>query len=205
MSKRNKDGMGELKERLAALEEQMAGITQAWQGLADLKPGATLVVGESWATAQPETPEATQLLRDFLPALSQMAQTANQPLLFVATADGQQSAGGSPIPFASLAVEENVRPLADLGAALGNLSRVKMLQALLTQEECSTVALAEASGASGGNLYQHLSELHTANLVFQPSRGRYRLTPTGGWIVAMLFYCGFQVRFGHNTPTEHKG
>jgi predicted transcriptional regulator len=61
-----------------------------------------------------------------------------------------------------------------------------MLSALMAQEECTTGLLAETSGVSGGNLFQQLNELYSANLIFQPSRGRYRLTEFGRIVVGML-------------------
>jgi predicted transcriptional regulator len=61
-----------------------------------------------------------------------------------------------------------------------------MLFVLLSQEECTTSLLAETSGVSGGNLYQQLNELYSANLIFQPSRGRYRLSEIGRLIVEVL-------------------
>jgi len=79
--------------------------------------------------------------------------------------------------------------LATLYAACGNPTRIRLLQTLYMREECTKKELSEASGASGGNLYQQLGELHHIHLITQPQRGHYRLTDQGRSIVEVLFWC----------------
>jgi hypothetical protein len=60
--------------------------------------------------------------------------------------------------------------------------------------ERTTAELAVACNTSGGNLYQHLNELHAAHVIYQPSRGHYRLTVNGQYATDMLLFCALQVR-----------
>ena len=182
MSKRNKDEIADLKDRVATLEQRLESVAWLWQNSdsEDTNPATS--------NRSVTEPAVEKILKDLLPALGGLAASRDERLLIVAHAGPHGAEGGNPLSVTSLANEESVRSLAGLGSAIGHISRVKMLQALLTQQECTTTVLAEVSGASGGNLYQHLNELDTAKLVFQPSRGHYRLTPTGESAVALLFY-----------------
>ncbi len=184
MSKRNKDDIAALQERVEVLEQQIAGLL----GL-EYRP---VTPGAFGHPPPKESLTASKFLRDILPALGRRANSEAARLLVVAMADQEGALGGGPVAVQNLAVDEAVRPLAGLGTAISHVSRLKMLQALLLHQECTTTELAEISGASGGNLYQHLNELNTANLIFQPSRGHYRLTPGGQWTVALLFFVARQ-------------
>jgi hypothetical protein len=124
--------------------------------------------------------------RQAVMTLKTMADLRHEPLIFIAAADPHTVSTSGPQPVQPLLSEEVRGRFVRLGAALSNLPRLKMLFVLLAQEECTTGLLAEASGVSGGNLFQQLNELHSANLIFQPSRGRYRLTESGRLLIEVL-------------------
>lgn len=186
------DDLGEFGRRLASLERDVTELkgrlglptsneSQAW-------------VGHTTRVQDMDAPTAREQLQAVLPALQALARERNERLQFVAFADSQTASGGGPNASRALARDDLVPPLATLAAAVGNPTRAKLLQLLVLKEECSVTELSEGSGATGGNLYQHLNELHGANLLHQPARGRYRLTANGRFTVEMLFWCALQVR-----------
>jgi DNA-binding transcriptional ArsR family regulator len=134
------------------------------------------------------------LVHDGLRALTTAAHEMKERLLFVAFADTQTAFKDGAIRTRSLVTEQNVPLVATLGSACGNPTRARMLQYIYEQEECTKTELSTASGAVGGNLYQHLNELHRAHLLTQPRRGIYRLTPQGRNIVEVLFWSAIQTR-----------
>jgi hypothetical protein len=118
-----------------------------------------------------------------LPALLTIAKARQEAQLFVAFAEQETASGGGPEPIRWQFGDAHLEPLTRLGTAVSNASRVKLLQVLRREGESTTAALGAASGLAGGNLYQQLNELHAANLLFQPQRGKYRLTPSGRFAV----------------------
>jgi hypothetical protein len=140
-----------------------------------------------------------------LPALLARTQASNETSgrnerrILVAYADSQTACADWPITTSVLMRDQNVQPLATLGAACGNPTRAKVLQMLYVRGECSKTELSEASGAVGGNLYQHLGELHRVQLLAQPRRGVYRPSAQGRCIVELLFWCADQ---GHRMERE---
>ena len=145
------------------------------------------------------------LVQHTLPALLARAQANNESIgrnerrMLVAFADSQTAYADWPITTSLLMRDQNVQPLATLCAACGNPTRAKLLQILCTRGECSKTELSEASGAVGGNLYQHLGELYRVQLLTQPRRGVYQLTARGRRIVELLFWCADQE---HHTERE---
>ncbi len=177
-----------LNERVARLEETVAA-------LAGQLPTET--EGEAATAVQPDLWQDSASIRDLhrasLQALQAYAKEAQSPVVFVATADEQSAASGGPDSVLQLTKAGNIQPLAFLGVAIGHPSRVKIIRLLLLQEECSITELAGVSEAMGGNLYQHLDAIQAANLLYQPGRGRYRLTESGQRVAAVLFWCALQV------------
>ncbi len=186
------DDIADLRRRLERIEQQI-GMGQ---------PVAPSGVAPDWAgtigrVKKMEPPAAMDYLQGVLGALQSIAKMGNDRLLFVASADARTGSGGGPSPVGRTADdEETARSLVRVGTAVGNPLRVKLLQALVLHEERSTADLAAACGTSGGNLYQHLNELHAANLIYQPGRGRYRLTANGQHAADVLFWAALQVRRG---------
>jgi hypothetical protein len=148
-------------------------------------------------------------LRDLLVGLLAVRQHANEPgmkhLLLVASADGQTARAELPITIPELIPEHNMEALATLCAACGNPTRVKLLQVLYLREECTKAELVQASGTSGGNLYQQLGELHRVHLLTQPQRGHYRLTTHGRSIIEVLFWCADRLTRSPLQETDQVG
>ena len=193
------DDQAEFRHRLESLEQEVIEL-KGMLGMQQSKEQGTWVVGRVEKVEEMDVQTARTHLQDMLPALQALARERNERLHFVAFADSQTASGGGPSPSRAFARDEMVQPLASLAAAVGNPTRAKLLQMLLLREECTVAELSETSGATGGNLYQHLNELHGANLIYQPGRGRYRLTANGQFTVEMLFWCAVQVR--RNLPPE---
>jgi len=184
------DDIADLRRRLERVEQHMA----MGQAVASSGPSSGWV-GTTRPVKAMDPAAAMTHLHDALDALQAVAKTANDRLIFVASADAQTGSGGGPSPVRRTADDdETVRSLVRVGAAVSNALRVKLLQALVLHGERSTADLAAACGTSGGNLYQHLNELHAANLIYQPGRGRYRLTANGQPAVDVLFWAALQVR-----------
>ena len=193
------DDQAEFRHRLESLEQEVIEL-KGMLGMQQSKEQGTWVVGRVEKVEEMDVQTARTHLQDMLPALQALARERDERLHFVAFADSQTASGGGPSPSRAFARDEMVQPLASLAAAVGNPTRAKLLQMLLLREECTVTELSETSGATGGNLYQHLNELHGANLIYQPGRGRYRLTANGQFTVEMLFWCAVQVR--RNLPPE---
>ncbi len=193
------DDQAEFRHRLESLEQEVIEL-KGMLGMQQSKEQGTWVVGRVEKVEEMDVQTARTHLQDMLPALQALARERDERLHFVAFADSQTASGGGPTPSRAFARDEMVQPLASLAAAVGNPTRAKLLQMLLLREECTVTELSETSGATGGNLYQHLNELHGANLIYQPGRGRYRLTANGQFTVEMLFWCAVQVR--RNLPPE---
>ncbi len=180
----------DLRRRLENVERHVTALQRAL-------PSGTM---SGWVSApRPvtvmEPAVALAHLQEVLDALQTVAKTANDRLLFVASADAQTGSGGGPSPVRRTADDdETVQSLIRVGTAVSNPLRVKLLQALVLHDERTTADLAAACGTSGGNLYQHLNELHAANLIHQPGRGRYRLTANGQHAADVLFWAALQVR-----------
>ena len=144
------------------------------------------------------------LVQHVLPAMLTLTQASNESTgrnehrMLVAFADSQ-TAEAWPVTTSLLMRDQNIEPLATLCAACGNPTRAKLLQILCVRGECSKTELSEASGAVGGNLYQHLGELYRVQLLAQPRRGVYQLTARGRYIVELLFWCADQ---GHHNERE---
>jgi len=182
--------MADLRRRLERVEQQVAAMHSAPPS--GSAPGWTSTTRRVTAM---EPSAALAHLHDVLNALQAVAKTANERLLFVASADTQTGSGGGPCPVRRTADDdETAQALTRLGGAVSNPLRVKLLQALVLHDERTTADLAAACGTSGGNLYQHLNELHAANLIYQPRRGRYRLTVNGQHAADVLFWAALQVR-----------
>jgi hypothetical protein len=184
-----------LRQRVERLEQELAAV----QG----KPAPP----QSWTTRIQFVPTldlatAQELLQGVLPALLTIAKARQEAQLFVAFAEQETASGGGPEPIRWQFGDAHLEPLTRLGTAVSNASRVKLLQVLRREGESTTAALGAASGLAGGNLYQQLNELHAANLLFQPQRGKYRLTPSGRFAVDLLFYAALQVRGG---PAQEQG
>jgi DNA-binding transcriptional ArsR family regulator len=186
------DDQAEFRHRLESLEQEVIELKRTL-GLQQSKE-QDIWVGRVEKVEEMDVQTARTHLQDTLPALQALARERNERLHFVAFADSQTASGGGPSPSRAFARDELVQPLASLAAAAGNPTRAKLLQMLLLRGECTVTELSEVSGATGGNLYQHLNELHGANLIYQPGRGRYRLTANGQFTVEMLFWCAVQVR-----------
>ena len=187
-----RDDQVEFRRRLESLERE---VTELKGILGRQKRNESHTwVGRIEQVKEVDAQTAMEQLQAVLPALQALARERNERLHFVAFANSQTASGGGPSPSRAFARDELVQPLASLAAAVGNPTRAKLLQLLLLKEECSVAELSEVSGATGGNLYQHLNELHGANLIYQPGRGRYRLTANGQFTVEMLFWCAVQVR-----------
>lgn len=155
------------------------------------------------ATRHFESSEALAHLQQVLPALAALARERNDRLLFVAAADPQTGGSGGPSSVRRLAAgEESVRSAAHLASAVSNPLRARMLRDLLIEGERTTAELAAGSGASGGSLHQHLNELHGANLIYQPARGRYRLTANGQYAAEMFFHAAREVRRASPLPDQ---
>jgi len=182
--------VAKLRRRLESVEQRVAELQSVgpvtsplgWVGIA----GRVKTIEPTVAMAH---------LHGVLDALHAVAKAANDRLLFVASADGQTGSGGGPSPARQTADDdETAHALTRLGTAVSNPLRVKLLQALVLHDERTTADLAAACGTSGGNLYQHLNELHAANLIYQPGRGRYRLTANGQHAADVLFWAALHVR-----------
>ena len=148
-------------------------------------------------------------LRDLLVGLLAVRRHTSQPgmnhLLLVASADGQTARVEWPIALPELMQEHNQEALATLCAACGNPTRVKLLRVLYLRVECTKVELVQASGTSGGNLYQQIGELHRVHLLTQPQRGHYRLTTHGRSIVEVLFWCADRLQRSPLQETDQVG
>ncbi len=184
------DEIADLRRRLERVEQQIGmGQPATPSGTASGWVGTTSRVKKMEASA------AMAHLQGVLDALQSMAKMADDRLLFIASADAQTGSSGGPSPVRRTADDdETARSLVRVGTAISNGLRVKLLQALVLHGERSTADLAAACGTSGGNLYQHLNELHAANLIYQPGRGRYRLTANGQHAADVLFWAALQVR-----------
>jgi len=180
----------DLRQRLERVEQQVAKLhAMASSGSA---PGWVKTTGRVKVM---EPSVAMAHLHDVLDALQAVAKAANDRLLLVASADAQTGSGGGPDSIRRTAGDdETAQSLVRVGTAVSNPLRVKLLQALVLHDERTTADLAAACGTSGGNLYQHLNELHAANLIYQPGRGRYRLTANGQHAADVLFWAALQVR-----------
>lgn len=183
-----------LRQRVDRLEQDLAALQgtpppRGWTKQVQSVPTLDLATAED-------------LLQGVLPALLTIAQARQEAQLFVAFAEQDTASGGGPSPIRGHLRDEHLEPLTRLGTAVSNGSRAKLLQVLRLQGESTTAALASASSLAGGNLYQQLNELHAANLIFQPQRGKYRLTPSGRFAVDLLFYAALQVRGG---PAQVQG
>ncbi|HEX2035209.1 MAG TPA: helix-turn-helix domain-containing protein [Chloroflexota bacterium] len=188
-------GLSELQRRVEALEAAVAafqGQRTEGRGAQRTGPAARDEVGPV-PELDPATAEV-RLLEGMLPALQAVARQRQDRLLLVAVADATSWSGGSPQSVRALVEADLAGALARLGAAAGSGPRARLLQAMARGEERTTAELARASGASGGNLYQHLHALHGANLLYQPARGRYRLTANGQLAVELLLCAALQVR-----------
>ncbi len=193
--------VADLRRRLESIEQQVAKLQPAssW-GAA---PGWVKTTGRVKAM---ESSAAMTHLHEVLDALHAVAKTANERLLFVASADAQTGSGGGPCAVRRTADDdETAHALVRVGSAVSNPLRVKLLQALVLHDERTTADLAAACGTSGGNLYQHLGELHAANLIYQPGRGRYRLTANGQHAADVLFWAALQVRRSLPPEVGHGG
>jgi DNA-binding transcriptional ArsR family regulator len=176
----------EVKTKLRHLEDELNAVKKLLQhivGRQDANPsmGNTSVPNQIFDPAAAEA-----AFRQTLMTLRSIAVLRNERFIFIATADPQNVTTSGPQPVQALLTEEIKPLLAKLGAALSNPTRLKMLFILMLQDECTTGLLAETSGVSGGNLFQQLNELYSANLILQPSRGRYRLTESGRIVVEVL-------------------
>lgn len=182
--------VADLRRRLESVEQQVSKLQSA--SSSGSAPGWVKTTGRV-KVMEPST--ATTHLHDALDALQAVAKTANDRLLFVASADAQTGSSGGPCSVRRTAGDdETAQALVRVGAAVSNPLRVKLLQSLVLHNERTTADLAVACGTSGGNLYQHLNELHAANLIYQPGRGRYRLTANGQHAADVLFWVALQVR-----------
>jgi len=176
--------MGGGSEALEVIRRRLARVERAVADLQGVHPGDDNRDNRAEAALHRET----------LRVLTARSRERGERLILIASADGDTGAMGGPDAVREFATEDMEQPLVALGSAVGHATRVKLLRALVVRGECAIAELAEASGASGGNLYQHLNELHRANLIDQPGRGRYRLTENGQHAVDVLFWCALQVR-----------
>lgn len=177
--------VADLRRRLESVEQQVSKLQSA--SSSGSAPGWVKTTGRV-KVMEPST--ATTHLHDALDALQAVAKTANDRLLFVASADAQTGSSGGPCSVRRTAGDdETAQALVRVGAAVSNPLRVKLLQSLVLHNERTTADLAVACGTNGGNLYQHLNELHAANLIYQPGRGgtgsrrtgSTRRTCSSGW------------------------
>ncbi len=194
--------LDEVKARLGHLENELGMVKEVLQQAVNGQ-GASFAQKNQPDPGQPgqffDAAVAEAAFRQALITLRGMAALRNERFIFIATAGPQNVNTSGPQPVRGLLSEETIPRLAKIGAALSNLPRLKMLFVLLAQEECTTGLLAEASGVSGGNLFQQLNELYSANLIFQPSRGRYRLTDSGRQIIEVLSWA---VSNGGKNPVQ---
>lgn len=138
---------------------------------------------------------AMELLKSAMQAVQSIARDRGKRVLFVATGDPRGGGAGGPDSVRGMASdEETAEHLARLASAVGSPEVVKLLQALVLAEERTTAELADAGGATGADLARHLDALHEAHLIYQPGRGRYRLTASGRYAAEMLFWSALQVR-----------
>lgn len=177
---------GEIRARLGHLESELNAMKEVLQQVVRGQGGNPIQRNPSGPGQMFDPAAAEASFRQTLITLRSIAVLRNERFIFIAAADPQNIITSGPQPVQALLTEEIKPVLANLGAALSNLTRLKMLFVLMLQEECTTGLLAEASGVSGGNLFQQLNELYSANLIFQPSRGRYRLSESGRLIVEVL-------------------
>ena len=178
---------GEVRDRMGQLENELSAIKEVLQQVVKNQGGNNPTQKNPPDPGQMFDPAAAEAsFRQSLFTLRSMAVLRNERFIFIAAADPQNVITSGPQPVQALLTEEIKPLLANLGAALSNPTRLKMLFVLMVQEECTTGFLAEATGVSGGNLFQQLNELYSANLIFQPSRGRYRLSESGRLIVEVL-------------------
>lgn len=178
--------LGEVKAKLRHFEDELSTMKELLQHVVE-RQGANPSMGNTPGTNQIFDPTAAEAaFRQTLITLRSIAVLRNERFIFIATADPQNVTTSGPQAVQALLTEEIKPLLAKLGAALSNPTRLKMLFVLMLQEECTTGLLAETSGVSGGNLFQQLNELYSANLILQPSRGRYRLTEFGRIVVEVL-------------------
>ncbi len=181
----NEQDLAEVKARLHHLEAELTALKAVvHQGLTKQPLNPTPVNASESVSFDPVAAEAT--FRQALLTLKTIATLRNERFIFIATADSNNVTTSGPQPVQALLTEEIKPLLAKLGGALSSPTRLKMLYLLFLQEECTTAVLTEISGVSGGNLFQQLNELYSANLIFQPSRGRYRLTELGRFGLEML-------------------
>ncbi len=186
--------LSEVKAKLRHLENELSSIKELLEPVVRSQ-GANLTQKNSPGTGPIFDPAAAEAaFRQALITLRSMAVLRNERFIFIAAADPFNVTTSGPQPVQALMTEEIKPLLAKLGAALSNPTRLKMLFVLMLQEECTTGLLAEASGANGGNLFQQLNELYNANLIFQPSRGRYRLSEIGRLLVEVLAWAVSNIR-----------
>ena len=179
-----------MKVKLHHLEAEVTALKGVVQQVVARQEGNPALVSAAATTSSrpvsfdPAQAEAT--FHQALITLKTIAALRNEKFIFIATADPNNVATSGPQPVQALLTEEIKPLLATLGGALSNPTRLKILYVLFIQEECTTALLGEVSGASGGNLFQQLNELYSAKLIFQPSRGRYRLSELGRFVLEML-------------------
>jgi hypothetical protein len=177
----------ELKARVSHLEVELGALKGVLQNVMQRQAPDFNQPRQPGPANQFFDPMAAEAaFRQAVMTLKTMADLRHEPFIFIAAADPHNVATSGPQPVQALLNEEVKGRFVKLGAALSNLPRLKMLFVLQAQEECTTALLAEASGVSGGNLFQQLNELYSANLIFQPSRGRYRLTDSGRLLIEVL-------------------
>ena len=175
-----------IKAKLEQLEAEIRAIKEVLPNILT-QQAANPAEATPFGTSQIFDPEAAEaVFRQALLTLKTIATLRNERFIFIAAADSQSLTTSGPQPVQLSLTEELKHLLVKLGAALSNPTRIKMLFVLMAQEECTTALLAETTGVNGGNLFQQLNELHSANLIFQPSRGHYRLTEFGQLMVQVL-------------------
>ena len=127
--------------------------------------------------------------------LKRIAQRHGDRMVFAgwAGADGTGGFGGPDSPRRIADDEETTTHLVRLGTCLASQPAVKILRALLAGDQTQD-ELTAASASDDVEVKRLLNELHAANLVYQPERGRYRLTSNGEHAVGMLFWAALQVR-----------
>ncbi len=182
----DEQGLDQVKAKLGHLENELNSMKELLQ-LSVKSQEANRTQSNPPGIGQLFDPNVAEAaFRQSLITLRSMALLRNERFIFIGAADPHNVTTSGPQSVQALLTEEIKPLLAKLGAALSNLPRLKMLFALMLQEECTTGVLAETSGVSGGNLFQQLNELYSANLIFQPSRGRYRLTEVGRVAIEVL-------------------
>ncbi len=126
-------------------------------------------------------------------AAQRIAQRRGDRMVFAgwAGADGTGGFGGPDSPRRIADDEETTTHLVRLGTCLAShqASRFSDRSSPAIKDELTT-----ATASDDVEVKRLLNELHAANLVYQPERGRYRLTSNGEHAVGMLFWAALQVR-----------